>query len=110
MNSDLKPQHEQHVLSLPGAKARSCDLYSLLPLSLFLLLVPSSGCITCAVRDKAAAQTHQEDCGKVIVDQKPRLAYYALLPLSFPADVATSPIQAVYFGVMLHAMFQPPSQ
>ena len=76
-------------------------------LLLITLLAGSNGCMTCAVLDGAKAETHKDDNGRVIVDEKSHPAYYALLPLSIPADIATSPIQAVYFGIMLHDMSEP---
>jgi uncharacterized protein YceK len=65
------------------------------------LLVGSSGCITMVTADHAKAKTHEDDKGNVIVDKKSQPAYYALMPLTVPADIVTLPFQAVYLYIVL---------
>ena len=76
----------------------------MIPLLWAIGLLFTSGCIsTRLVRDKA--QTHvkysveQEDLQEV--DGQP--GYYALLPLTIVADVATSPFQLAYFLITDHS-------
>jgi hypothetical protein len=63
---------------------------------LIALLVGSNGCMTASSIRHAKAQTHQDDKGAVIVDKKSHPAYYALLPLTVPLDIATCPFQALW--------------
>ena len=70
----------------------------LLPLAVAALAATSSGCITThCVREKAMShetfdmETREDKC----VPGRP--GYYALLPLTVAADLATAPFQLVYF-------------
>jgi uncharacterized protein YceK len=65
------------------------------------LFVSSNGCMTMATADHAKAKTHEDDKGNVVVDKKSQPAYYALMPLTVPADIVTLPFQAVYLYIVL---------
>ena len=71
---------------------------------LIVLLISSNGCMTFEAVDDAEAQTHLDEKGHVIVDEKSHPAYYALLPLSVPADVALSPAEIIFSSYMIWAM------
>lgn len=70
----------------------------------FLLAGCLSGCMTFEAVDNAQAQTHEDNKGHVIVDEKSHPAYYALLPLSVPADIALSPVEIAISSYMIRAM------
>ena len=75
----------------------------IISLLLITLLVSSNGCMSySAVQD---AKGHQDKTmwiwrGQTSgdSDNKSRPAYYLLLPVTIPADIVTSPIQAIVFG------------
>ena len=65
--------------------------------SLVALLLSSSGCMTYSTVQEARGKWnvvigHQPD--------KPHPACYALVPVTVPLDVATSPIQLIYYIVL----------
>lgn len=57
-----------------------------------------NGCMTCRTLDSAKTKTHNDEKGQVIVDQKGHAAKYVLLLIAVPADVVTSPFQAMFVG------------
>jgi hypothetical protein len=61
-------------------------------LSIFLL-IGSSGCMTMTTVEAAKIRTHKNQKGEVVVDQKARPGFYALIPLTVAGDIATSPFQ-----------------
>jgi hypothetical protein len=65
---------------------------SILFLSIFLL-IGSTGCMTITTVEAARIKTHKNQKGEVVVDQKARPGFYALIPLTVAGDVATSPFQ-----------------
>ncbi len=66
----------------------------------FLVLLASvSGCITSNTVDRAKGRVHTNSTGEVIVDEKPEAGYYWLVPLTVPADIATSPFQLVFIWI-----------
>ena len=81
---------------------------TLIALMLIALLFGSSGCMT--YNTVQCAKGHPENAmwfsfggeeSNSKPDDKPHPAYYALLPLTVPLDIATSPIQLLTFGVLL---------
>jgi hypothetical protein len=68
----------------------------MLYLSLFGLLVLSGGCMTSATLDSAHGSAQTNEKGEVVADAKSKPGYYALLPLTIPADIATFPFQLCY--------------
>ena len=67
-------------------------------LLLVALILMLNGCMTCRTLDSAKARTHSDEQGQVVVDQKGHPAKYVLLLISVPADVVTSPFQAMFVG------------
>jgi len=57
------------------------------------VLICLSGCITANTIQVAKTKTHKSDKGETVVDEPGKPGYYALVPLTIVADVATSPIQ-----------------
>jgi hypothetical protein len=73
-------------------------------LLLFALMVALNGCMTCSTLDSAKTKTHHDPQGEVIVDQQGHPAKYVLLLVAFPADVVTSPFQAMFVGLIAMSM------
>ena len=67
--------------------------------SLLLVLLSVSGCMTFNTVEFAKGRTHTDNDGKVIVDEKPKPGYYWLIPVTVPADIATSPFQLVFICI-----------
>jgi hypothetical protein len=66
-------------------------------LLLLFLLLNMSGCMTYSTVQRAKGDYN------VVTGHKPDEAhpgYYALIPLTVPLDVATSPIQLIYYVVL----------
>jgi hypothetical protein len=62
------------------------------PLFLTLCLLTTSGCISAhVVNNMAKAHVEYDDKKKESVDVAAQPAYYALLPLTIPADIVASP-------------------
>jgi hypothetical protein len=71
---------------------------------LFALLLGSNGCVTYCTVQKAEGHPERANWSQFVGRQtppppcqqppKPKPAYYALLPLTIPADIALYPIQA----------------
>jgi hypothetical protein len=61
-----------------------------------------SGCVTSSTLDHARDQSHTDSNGEPVVTRKGKPGYYALLPLTVPADVVLSP---VYVGEFLYVWF-----
>ena len=75
---------------------------SRLPAALLLiaLMLGAGGCMTCNVLEGAKQQVELSNIGEAKVEREAQPARYALLPLTVPLDVVTSPIQAIaYFCV-----------
>ena len=61
-----------------------------------------SGCVTSSTLDHARAQSHTDSNGEMVVTREGNPGYYALLPLTVPADVLLSP---AYLGEFLYVWF-----
>ena len=68
----------------------------------FLLALCLSGCVTSSTLDHARDQSHTDSSGETVVTREGKPCYYALLPLTVPADVVLSP---VYLGEFLYVWF-----
>ena len=79
-------------------RARYSKLIS--SLLLIVLLMALNGCMTCRTLDSAQKKTHDDEKGQVIVDQKGHPVKYVLLLVAVPADVVTSPFQAMFVGLI----------
>ncbi len=64
-------------------------------LVLLALIFSASGCMTSHVIHDARAQSEMDSNGKQVIYKKADPAVYLFLPLSIPADIATSPFQAI---------------
>ena len=58
-----------------------------------------SGCVTASTLDHARNQSHTDREGETVVTREGKSGYYALLPLTVPADVALTPVYIVGFLV-----------
>jgi hypothetical protein len=70
---------------------------------LIALLVSSNGCMTYYATQAAKGDTSSAlvPSGNLeVMDHKSHPGYYFLIPLTVPADIATSPFQLLYFGLM----------
>ena len=68
-------------------------------LLLITLLISQSGCMTYDAVQRAKGKPYLSGISYVSPpDDKPHPGYYALLPLTVPLDVATSPFQGIFFG------------
>ena len=65
---------------------------------LIALILTLNGCMTCRTLDSAKTKTHHDDQGQVIVDQKGHPGECVLLLITVPADIVTSPFQAMFIG------------
>ena len=63
---------------------------------LVALLIGSNGCMTYSAVQKGKGQYNVVTGDN---PSEPHLAYYALLPLTVPLDVATSPIQLLIYAL-----------
>jgi protein-S-isoprenylcysteine O-methyltransferase Ste14 len=63
----------------------------------FAFLMSSSGCMTYSSVQRAKGE-HNVVTGHYPTEQHP--GYYALLPLTVPADIATSPIQLLLYVLL----------
>ena len=63
-------------------------------LLLFMLLVSTNGCMTYSAVQRAKGE-HNNVTGHSPVEPHP--AYYALVPLTVPADIVTSPFQLIIY-------------
>jgi len=63
----------------------------MLHLLLFGLLIFSGGCMTSATLDSARGYAQTNEKGEIVAEAKSKPGYYALLPLTVPADIITSP-------------------
>jgi len=62
-------------------------------------MVATSGCIsTHVVKHKAKAHTEYDPATDVHNSVEGQPGFYALLPLTLPADIATYPFQLIFFG------------
>jgi uncharacterized protein YceK len=73
-------------------------------LLLIAIMVTLNGCMTCSTLDSAKSKTHHDQKGEVIVDQQGHPAKYVLLLVAVPADVVTSPFQAMFVGLIAMSM------
>jgi hypothetical protein len=62
-----------------------------------LLVISSNGCATASAVQSAKGKTLLGDGA-----DEPNKGYYALLPLTIPFDIATSPFQAIGFLYLEH--------
>ncbi len=74
---------------------------SLLSFLLIAALSTSTGCITATAVEKAEPKQRRNTETKEVETIPGHPCYYALLPLSIPADIATSPFQLI--GLMFYA-------
>jgi hypothetical protein len=79
---------------------------TLFSLTLLTLLASLNGCMTQSAIKYAQGQSHEAwinngfGSGYIGGDQpKPNPCYYFLLPVSIPADIATSPFQLIGLGL-----------
>jgi uncharacterized protein YceK len=54
-----------------------------------------SGCVTGTTLEAARTYSHVNEKQEVVIDQKGKPGYYALVPLTVPADIVLAP---VYLG------------
>jgi hypothetical protein len=59
------------------------------------LIFGTNGCMTSNVIHDASVQSDKDSNGKQVVYKKANPAMYLLLPVAIPADIATSPFQAM---------------
>ena len=78
-------------------------MITLRTLLLFALLVSANGCMSYSAVQRAKGQ-HNVVTGHSPTE--PHQSYYALLPLTVPADVATSPFQLIIY-VAFHSSSTP---
>jgi hypothetical protein len=80
----------------------------LVGIMLFGLLVGSNGCMTQSTIQNARGHPEKawirSDPNTIPDPTQPKPAYYALVPLTVPADIITSPVQLVAFGFYAAAM------
>jgi hypothetical protein len=62
---------------------------------MFALVFVLAGCMTSNVIHDAKAQSDKDSNGKQVIYKKADPVMYLFLPLSIPADIATSPFQAI---------------
>jgi len=74
-------------MKISGQKLARCLL-------LAFLLINGTGCMTANAIHKARSQTHRDNAGKSVTE-KGHPAAYSLLLITIPADIATSPFQAI---------------
>jgi hypothetical protein len=67
---------------------------------LICLLITTNGCMTMTTVGNAKGITHQNEKGDVVVDEKPKPGYYALIPFAVAGDIVTSPIQLIMVLMM----------
>ena len=70
--------------------------------SLLIFLLFGSGCMTAKVVEKAKPAEQWNSETKETETKPGQPGYYAILPLSIPADIATSPFQII--GFMVYAL------
>ena len=68
---------------------------TIIGLLLIALLVSTNGCMTNATIQ--GAEGHHAGWSDAPPASTPHPAYYALLPLTIPLDIATCPIQAIFW-------------
>jgi len=73
-------------------------------LLMMALMIALNGCMTCRTLDSAKTKTHHDEQGQVVVDQQGHPAKYVLLLIAVPADVVTSPFQAMFVGLISLSM------
>jgi hypothetical protein len=64
---------------------------------LVLLVISTNGCVTASAVQAAKGETLLGDPAG-----EPNKGYYALLPLTIPVDIVTSPFQAIGFLYLEH--------
>jgi uncharacterized protein YceK len=69
-------------------------------LLLMTLIVSLNGCMTCSTLDRAESKTHTDSQGQTVTDRQGRPANYVLLLIAVPADLVTSPFQAMFIGLI----------
>jgi hypothetical protein len=94
---------------------KTLNLKTLMSLALLALLVGSNGCVTQSAIQYAKGQREKAWVNNMFgygdtgpppeyappgPKPKPHPAYYCLLPLSVPTDVATSPFQLLWYGFL----------
>jgi uncharacterized protein YceK len=76
------------------------DLYmKAIPVCVLCLLLLGNGCMTMTTLDAAKEQTHKNVKGEVVVDQKAKPAYYAVVPFAAVGDILLLP-----FGLIIWTM------
>jgi hypothetical protein len=85
----------------------------LVGLTLSALLVGSNGCMTQSAiqygkgTPSGAWMNYVTGWPNQIADTKPKPLYYFLIPVTFPADVVTSPVQIIGFPFVYAADMSP---
>ncbi len=82
----FSPGHRASALSF-GDICMKAILY----FAFFGLTLGSTGCITMSTIDSAQGFTIKNAKDEIVQQEKPKPAYYALLPLTIPADIIASP-------------------
>ena len=73
---------------------QDATMKTIVGLLLIALLVSTNGCVTHATVERAKGhQLYWSDAP----DNTPHPAYYGFLPLTIPLDIATCPIQAIFW-------------
>jgi hypothetical protein len=67
---------------------------------LIALLITSNGCMTYTSVHRAEGTKYWSINGPEITPSKPEPGYYALLPLTVPADIVTCPFQGIWYGLV----------
>ena len=77
---------------------------------MLIALTPSAltGCCTTLTVQKAKGSSHTDKKGKIVVDQKPEPAAYALLPVAVIGDIATLPYWVVVTIAVNLGLMRPP--
>ena len=90
-------------MGVPAASSRArqrAEMKRLIPFSLAAGLLTTCGCIsTHVVKSKAKPHWEYDPEGKNDRHVEGQAGYYALLPLTIVADVATCPFQLIFYGV-----------
>jgi len=66
---------------------------------LIALLLTSNGCMTYTSVKRARGEPYWSLNGSETPPSKPSPAYYALVPITVPLDLATCPFQGAWYGI-----------
>ena len=77
---------------------------TLVGLALLGLLISSNGCMTYTSVHKAQGTPYYNFHGLWITASEPKPAYYAIVPITVPADIVTSPFQGIWYVIQYETM------